>query len=118
MDMLVVFNLAVTGYNMSKNDWFRKHFYSGQVLLMACVFVDGMWRFTIILLCVIYPWWLITLSLGFVANGEFNVLRSKGYQRPVSVLQIKAAVRSYYGRLSSKVLKDMLTPTRKRDVQV
>jgi len=60
----------------------------------------------------IYP------SPGFVANGEFNVLRRKGYQRPVSVLQIKAAVRAYYSRLSSKVLKAMLTPIRKNFVHV
>ena len=48
--------------------------------------------------------------MGFVSNGEFNYLRSKGYSRPLSVLQIGTAVRNKYSRISQTVLLDMLSP--------
>ena len=50
------------------------------------------------------------LTKGFVSNGEFNYLRSKGCTRPLSVLQICADVRNKYSRLKQETLLDMLTP--------
>ncbi|XP_065905627.1 uncharacterized protein [Dysidea avara] len=49
---------------------------------------------------------------GFVSDGEFNYLRTKGYTRPLSVLQIRCHVRNKYSRLSRKRLLAMLTPRR------
>ena len=50
------------------------------------------------------------LSLGFVSNGEFNYMRSKGYTRPLSVLQIRTNVRTKYNKIRQKTLLAMLTP--------
>ena len=36
---------------------------------------------------------------GFVSNGEFNYLRTKGYTRQLSVLQIRTDVRNKYIKL-------------------
>lgn len=49
-------------------------------------------------------------SEGFVANGEFNALRSIGYTRPLSVLRIKSDVRSKYARMGKKKMMRMITP--------
>ena len=50
------------------------------------------------------------LSPGFVSNGEFNYMRSKGYTRPLSVLQIRTNVRTKYNKIRQKTLLAMLTP--------
>jgi hypothetical protein len=50
--------------------------------------------------------------LGFVCNGEFNYLRSKGYTRPVSIFQIRSSVKKKYRKTSKKKLIAMLTPKR------
>ena len=47
---------------------------------------------------------------GFVTNGEFNYMRSKGYTRPLSVLQIRADIRNKYNRIKQETLLNMLTP--------
>ena len=47
---------------------------------------------------------------GFVSNGEHNELRATGYTRPVSVLKIKASVKTKYSRMSAKKLFMMITP--------
>ena len=44
---------------------------------------------------------------GFVTNSE---LRSKGYTRPLSVLQIRADIRNKYNRIKQETLLNMLTP--------
>ena len=49
-------------------------------------------------------------SAGFVSNGEFNFLRSKGYTRPLSVLQIRNEVRNMCSKLRLNVLLGMLSP--------
>ena len=48
--------------------------------------------------------------IGFVSNGEHNVLRAMGYTRPVSVLRIKSEVKARYSRMSVKKLCAMITP--------
>ena len=52
------------------------------------------------------------LWIGFVTDGEFNYLRTKGYTRPLSVIQIRCNVRNKYcnSRLSHGKLIAMLTP--------
>lgn len=50
---------------------------------------------------------------GFTSNGEYNSMRSRGYTRPLSVLQIKANVRTKYSRLSKQTMLNMLTPQSK-----
>lgn len=57
--------------------------------------------------------WTFLLFVGFVSNGEFNYMRSKGYTRPLSVLQIRTNVRSKYNKICQKTLLAMLTPKRK-----
>lgn len=53
------------------------------------------------------------LNTGFVSNGEFNYMRSKGYTRPLTILQIRAQVRAKYARCTQGKLQEMLTPKRK-----
>jgi hypothetical protein len=48
---------------------------------------------------------------GFVSNGEFNYLRTKGYTRPLSVLQIRTDARNAYSRAKEDVMLSMLTPS-------
>ena len=50
------------------------------------------------------------MSAGFVSDGEFNYLRSKGYTRPLSVLHIRSTVRKKYSQLGLQTLSSMLTP--------
>ena len=50
------------------------------------------------------------LFLGFVTDGEWNSLRTKGNTRPLSVLQIRADVRTKYSHMSLKKMTGMLTP--------
>lgn len=45
-----------------------------------------------------------------MTNGEFNKLRSQGYKRPISVIQIKANVRKKYSNKGETALLAMLTP--------
>jgi hypothetical protein len=54
---------------------------------------------------------------GFVSNGQFNYLRNKGYSRPLSVLHIRADVRSKYSRKKKSELLDMLSPKVLREMQ-
>ena len=53
----------------------------------------------------------IETHAGFVSDGEFNYLRTKGYTRPLSVIQIRSDVRRKYSRMSHTALLSMLTPT-------
>ena len=48
--------------------------------------------------------------LGFTTDGEFNYLRTKGYSRPLSVLQIRSDVRKKYARIQKSTLLAMLSP--------
>ena len=48
------------------------------------------------------------LFLGFVTDGEWNSLRTKGNTRPLSVLQIRADVRTKYSHMSLKKMTGML----------
>ena len=50
------------------------------------------------------------LLSGFVSNGEYNVFRSKGYTRPLSVLRIEADVRQKYTKMGQQKMLNMLTP--------
>ena len=59
-----------------------------------------------------YPWKSVvdkysllivnTCTLGFTANGEFNVFRSTGYSRPLLVLKIRADARAKYAKMALK----------------
>ena len=53
---------------------------------------------------------LRVLLVGFVTNGEFNYMRSKGYTRPLSVLQIRTDVHNKYNKIKAETLLNMLTP--------
>ena len=55
----------------------------------------------------------VLFSVGFVSDGEFNYMRRKGYTRPLSVVQIRANVRTKYNKLHQRTLLAMLTPKRK-----
>ncbi len=48
--------------------------------------------------------------IGCATNGEWNTLRSKGYMRPISVLEIRAQIRRKYSKLGLRKLNGMLTP--------
>lgn len=50
------------------------------------------------------------LLLGFVTDGKWNSLRTKGNSRPLSVLQIRADVRMKYSHMNLKKMAGMLTP--------
>lgn len=52
----------------------------------------------------------MTTYIGFVSDGEFSYLRTKGYTRPLSVLQIRSDVRRKYNRIKERCLLAMLTP--------
>lgn len=45
---------------------------------------------------------------GFSSDGEFNYLRSRGYTRPLSVLQVRSNLRIKYSKMSQ--CSEMLTP--------
>lgn len=47
---------------------------------------------------------------GFVTNGEWNSLRAKGLERPVSIFEVRAQVRRKYSRMAVKTMLKMLTP--------
>ena len=55
----------------------------------------------------------VVLIIGFVANGEYNAMRAKGYTRPLSVLKVKAQVRTKYGKIGKRKLLEMITPISK-----
>jgi hypothetical protein len=48
--------------------------------------------------------------LGFCSNGEYNSMRSKGENRPVSIFQIRSVARKKFSNLGIKTMKEMLTP--------
>ena len=54
--------------------------------------------------------WCPIYITGFSSDGEFNYLRTKGYTRPLSVLQIRSDVRNKYSKFSLRKLLAMLTP--------
>ena len=51
------------------------------------------------------------LFLGFVTDGEWNSLRTKGNTKPLSVLQICADVRTKYSHMSLKKMTGMAYTT-------
>ena len=53
---------------------------------------------------------LIISPTGFVSNGEFNYLRTRGYTRPLTIFDVWASVRKVYSHLGLKTLAAMLTP--------
>lgn len=53
---------------------------------------------------------VVCSTVGFVTNGEFNYMRSKGYTRPLSMLQTRTDVRNKYNRMKEDTLLKMLTP--------
>lgn len=53
--------------------------------------------------------WLYVCA-GFVSNGEYNVFRSKGYTRPLSVFQLRSQARKKFVRMSKTTMLSMLTP--------
>ena len=59
----------------------------------------------------------VRIHTGFVSNGEFNYLRTKGYTRPLSVLKIRADVLNKYNRLRHSTLLSMLTPKCEKHIQ-
>ena len=52
----------------------------------------------------------VYICVGFVSNGEYNSMKSHGYTRPLSVLQIRADARRKYSSMGKKTMIDMLTP--------
>ena len=55
------------------------------------------------------------LNLGFVTDGEWNSLRTKGNTRPLSILQIRADVRTKYSQMKAETLISMLSPKSKQN---
>ena len=49
----------------------------------------------------------ISLYIGFVSNGEYNVF---GYTRPVSVLKLRSAARTKFSSIAISTKEKMLTP--------
>ena len=70
--------------------------------------MSGTGEFFILLVSMI----LFKLMIGFVCNGEFNYLRSRGYTRPLSILQIRTQVKKKYSKMSKSTLISMLSPKR------
>ena len=52
----------------------------------------------------------IVCEIGFVSDGEFNYMRSKGYTRPLSVLQMWSNARNKYSKIKKTTMLSMLTP--------
>ena len=59
------------------------------------------------LYCAFYDY---NLPLGFVTDGEWNSLHTKGNTGPLSALQIQADVRAKYSWMSFKNMSRMLMP--------
>ena len=51
--------------------------------------------------------------IGFTTNGEWNSLRSKGNNRPLSIFEVRSKARKRYAKLSEKTMVAMLTPKSK-----
>ena len=56
-----------------------------------------------------FQYYIVSFT-GFVSNGEFNYMRTKGFVRPLSILQIRSDARKTYAGLGEKTLRAMLTP--------
>ena len=50
------------------------------------------------------------VAVGFTTDSEWNLLRTKGYSRPLSIFQICADVRSKFSHMSLKRMIAMITP--------
>ena len=59
---------------------------------------------------ILSSWVSIVYEIGFVSDGEFNYMRSKGYTRPLSVLQIRSNARNKYSKKAKATMLSMLTP--------
>ncbi|CAH3133762.1 unnamed protein product [Porites lobata] len=55
--------------------------------------------------------------VGFVTDGEFNSLRTKGSQRPVSVIQLMADAKSKAKSIPASRIARYLTPNQKTNVR-
>ena len=51
------------------------------------------------------------MSIGFVTDGEFNSLRTKGNHRPVSVIQLLMDAKAEAKSTPSRQIESYLTPT-------
>jgi hypothetical protein len=58
------------------------------------------------------------VCVRFVSSGEYNSMKSHGYTRPLSVLQIRADARRKYSSMGKKTIMDMLTPKSKIKLHV
>ena len=56
-----------------------------------------------------YKYLEISFPAGFVSNGEFNYLRSKGYTRSLSVLQIRSELQNKYNRYNENTTWNTIT---------
>lgn len=54
---------------------------------------------------------MILSGLGFVTNGEWNSLRTRGNTRPLSVFQIRSEAK--YSHTGLKQIIGMISPVRK-----
>ena len=53
-----------------------------------------------------------TSQLGFVTDGEFNSLRTRGEERPVQLHRLRADIRNEVSKLSLTKLRNIFIPTR------
>ena len=58
---------------------------------------------------VLYTYLVLLFAAGFVSNGEFNYLKSKGYTRPLSILQICTDVHNMNSHFKESVLLNLLS---------
>ena len=56
---------------------------------------------------------MILSGLGFVTNGEWNSLRTRGNTRPLSVFQIRSEAKAKYSHTGLKQMIGMISPVRK-----
>ena len=63
----------------------------------------------------IFPcmWFCLSQLIGFTTDGEWNLLRTKGNMRPISIFQIRADARAKYSRIGINKMIKMITLTRK-----
>ena len=47
---------------------------------------------------------------GFVSNGEYNVFRTKGFTRPLSVLRLRSDARKKFSNVSVSKMEQLLSP--------
>lgn len=55
-------------------------------------------------------YFLVIKCVGFVSNGEYNVFRTKGFSRPLSILRLRSDARKKIASMPVSKLEQMLSP--------